>query len=649
MPAPRASWTESSFRRLSCTLWVTSSSHPHRTLTVTFACADKYQEALQLIDGHTELGEMLVFERSYCLYQLNREAESLATLELLGDDGGSRADLLAAQILYRQGRYDRATERFMRVAKGNDTPSYAELSTNLLAALISAGRAAEALEYASSLNKSDQFELFYNRSCAAIEISDLEAARLLLQKALRACRESLPVDEYTEEEIEVELGALTAQAAYVDQQLGDHQSAFEAYESLFSFKSDLDPVIAAVAANNMVALRSGAANLFDSWKKCRATLADALVRKLMPRQRRTFLSNATLLSLHMSKIDQCKELLQTLDNEFATSAEVLLLKAALASRAKQPVECERLLREVTCGEGGTAAATDQRASITLAQLQLQAKDPERALETLLTIESLHWRPAMVGTLVALHEQLGQVEQAASVLAAAPSEVMIHIGATFFARHGRWGEAVVARRKLITSSPSDIHALAGLVIALSHVDVEEANEHLSRLELLSGRAAAAEATEYDSELLERSGLPCAKRGDVDERAAKRMAGVDDAAAARPLNKKRRARKKPLYAKGCFPEIAGTQPDPERWLPKRERSTYRQRKKDKRGGLSRGPQGSTAGAADVKARTTTNVKALSSEQKNRTKQEEEIRAKSQVVAAAVVAAGGGKRKAKTKSKW
>ena len=166
-------------------------------------------------------------------------------------------------------------------------------------------------------------------------------------------------------------------------------------------------------------------------------------------------------------------------------------------------------------------------------------------------------------------------------------------------------------------------------------------------MLSGHAVAYDATDFDAVQLEQSGLPWIKRGGLDGPVTKRTAGNNDALAEQ-LPKKLRARNKPLYPKNFDVENPGSLPDPERWLPKRERSTYRQRKRDKRGGLSRGPQGSTAGAADVKARTTTNMKVMSSEQKSRTKQEDEIRAKSEVAAAAALA-GGGRRKGKTKTKW
>eukprot|EP00966_Prymnesium_polylepis_P088781 2054540-Prymnesium_polylepis.1 len=89
-----------------------------------------------------------------------------------------------------------------------------------------------------------------------------------------------------------------------------------------------------------------------------------------------------------------------------------------------------------------------------------------------------------------------------------------------------------------------------------------------------------------------------------------------------------------------------PDPERWLPKRERSTYRQRKKDKRAGISRGPQGSATGAAKVDARTTTNIQVMTDVERAKLKAEQE--AKERVEKAAEAALAAGKKKDKKKGK-
>ncbi|CAI5515336.1 unnamed protein product [Closterium sp. Naga37s-1] len=81
-----------------------------------------------------------------------------------------------------------------------------------------------------------------------------------------------------------------------------------------------------------------------------------------------------------------------------------------------------------------------------------------------------------------------------------------------------------------------------------------------------------------------------------RAAKRPAPDDESAAAsaaaaaseRARAKKKRKRKV-ILPKGFDPANPGPPPDPERWLPKRERSSFRPKKKDKRKVDVRGAQG------------------------------------------------------------
>ena len=98
---------------------------------------------------------------------------------------------------------------------------------------------------------------------------------------------------------------LTAQAAFVDQCLGDEPSAEKAYNTLAAFKADLDPAVSAVAANNMLKIR-GQRDFFLSWKKCKASLNEAANKKLTPTQRHIFLSNMALLALHMNKPDEVR-------------------------------------------------------------------------------------------------------------------------------------------------------------------------------------------------------------------------------------------------------------------------------------------------------------------------------------------------------
>jgi hypothetical protein len=61
----------------------------------------------------------------------------------------------------------------------------------------------------------------------------------------------------------------------------------------------------------------------------------------------------------------------------------------------------------------------------------------------------------------------------------------------------------------------------------------------------------------------------------------------------IQKKKHKKKKGKLPKNTDPDSTV---DPERWLPKRERSYYRGKRKDKRKEIGKGPQGATSGSAD-----------------------------------------------------
>ena len=79
-------------------------------------------------------------------------------------------------------------------------------------------------------------------------------------------------------------------------------------------------------------------------------------------------------------------------------------------------------------------------------------------------------------------------------------------------------------------------------------------------------------------------------EADDRDADMLAEGEPGAAAHSKRRRKRKRK-PRYPKGFDPESPGPPPDPERWLPKHERSDFKRRKKGKAGkagAASRGAQ-------------------------------------------------------------
>lgn len=170
----------------------------------------KTEDALKVLEATPALAERCVFEKAYCLYSLYREDEALQLLMPKGAEPSEARELqLAGQIKYRKGD-SAAAAALLQKAEAVAGPS-AELSTNILAALVSAGKGAEALEYAkaataggsASGDDGTHFELFYNHACAAIATGQLSMAQKLLKQAIEVCRSSLSAEDYTEEEVEV--------------------------------------------------------------------------------------------------------------------------------------------------------------------------------------------------------------------------------------------------------------------------------------------------------------------------------------------------------------------------------------------------------------------------------------------------------------
>merc|ERR1712170_86160 len=67
------------------------------------------------------------------------------------------------------------------------------------------------------------------------------------------------------------------------------------------------------------------------------------------------------------------------------------------------------------------------------------------------------------------------------------------------------------------------------------------------------------------------------------------GEGEAEAEQKTKAKRKRKRKPRYPKNFDPENPGPPPDPERWLPKRERAEFKKRMRKRDKALQRGPQG------------------------------------------------------------
>lgn len=298
---------------------------------------------------------------------------------------------------------------------------------------------------------------------------------------------------------------------------------------------------------------------------------------------------------------------------FSHSVTPVLLQAAVFVRENKAGKAEELL-------GKYAEKFPEKSKIALlarAQIAAAAGHPQVASESLLKIPDIQHMPATLATLVALKERSGDIDGANALFDSAITywsnamtednnlSVIMQEAAAFKLKHGQKEEALKLFEKLVKSHNS-IEALVGLIQTAANTDVEKAETYEKKLKPLPGLAS------IDVNALEKtSGAKHVENG--------HHLGNNNIKPETKVSKekaKKKRKRKPKYPKGFDPANPGPPPDPERWLPKRERSSYRPKRKDKRAAAQiRGSQGavakeaSSSNSGNVKSNQPSNTKGSS----------------------------------------
>ncbi|MFS7933852.1 putative tetratricopeptide-like helical domain superfamily [Helianthus anomalus] len=563
----------------------------------------------------------LGFYKAYCLYRQNKLDEALEILKNLERDNATM--LLESQILFRQGNMDASVDIYQNLQRSR----IESLEINLVAGLVSAGRASEVQRVmdAMRVKATSSFELAYNTACSLLETNKFSDAEQLLLSARRIGQETLMEENLADDEIEIELAPIAVQLAYVQQLLGNRQEAIAYYTDLIKRNLPDEPSNA-VAINNLVALK-GPKDITDSLKKLDRLiqknsgdksfqLVPSLELKLSSKQKESIYVNRMLLLLHSNKIDQARELADALPQMFPQSVTPVLLQAAVFVRENKAGKAEEML-------GKYAERFPEKSKVALlarAQIAAAAGHPQIASESLLKIPDIQHMPATVATLVALKERSGDIDGANVLFDSAIAywsnamtednnnlSVIMQEAAAFKLKHGQKEEALNLFEKLVKSH-NNIEALVGLIQTAAYTDVEKAETYEKKLKPLPG------LTSIDVNALEKtSGAKHVENGP--HLANNNNIEPNETKVSKEKAKKKRKRK-PRYPKGFDPANPGPPPDPERWLPKRERSSYRPKRKDKRAAAQiRGSQGAVAKEAsgsnsgNVKSNQPSNAKASS----------------------------------------
>ncbi|XP_076192839.1 signal recognition particle subunit SRP72 [Aptenodytes patagonicus] len=558
-----------------------------------------FKEALGVINTHTKVltSDVIAFEKAYCEYRLNRIENALKTIQSASQQTDKLKELYG-QVLYRLERYDDCLAAYRDLIRNSQDEYEEERKTNLSAVVAAQSTWEKVMPDDLGLREAT-YELCYNSACALIGQGKLSEAMKKLRKAEELCRQSLSEDsDVTEEDIEAELAIIHGQMAYIMQLQGRTEDALQLYNQIIKLKPT-DVGLLAVIANNIITINKDQ-NVFDSKKKVKLTNAEGVEHKLSKKQLQAIEFNKALLAMYTNQADQCRKLSASLQSQSPEHLLPVLIQAAQLCREKQHAKAVGLLQDFADQHPANAAEI----KLTMAQLKIAQGSVTKACMILRSIEELQHKPGMVSALVTMYSHEEDIDSAIEVFTQAiqwyqqfqpksPVHLsLIREAANFKLKHGRKKEAISDLEELWKQNPKDVHTLAQLISAYSLVDPEKAkvlSKHLPSSDTMS--------LKVDVDALENSHGATYVR----KKAGKLTGDNQQKEQGQGDVKKKKKKKKGKLPKNYDPKVT---PDPERWLPMRERSYYRGRKKGKKKDqVGKGTQGSTtAGSSELDASRT-----------------------------------------------
>nr|AEE62093.1 unknown [Dendroctonus ponderosae] len=548
----------------------------------------RFDEGIAQMNKNPEYTQDLIFEKAYCYYRLNKHQEALATIEKSESEIDYRTKELKAQISYRLEQYKDAHAIYQDIIKNTDDEYEEERLTNLYATMVYLDEDDRVdLEL-----KEDAYELCYNKACMLIASEEYVEAEKKLKQCEKLCREKFEEDEdMADEEIDIELALIRIQLAFVYHKLGRVKEAQILYASNLKLKLE-DIALQAVASNNIVFINKDQ-NLFDSKKKMKLALNDTLVHKLPSLQRKHIALNNAILNYYINQTDQCEKACKAIEStwpELHTS--VTILRALNLVKADKIGDAINLLRK-----GEKDETSKLYVDLCIAQFHLIKGDKLEACKVLENLGQDAYKPGIVGALTTLYLAIGEESTALKVfektvafykqrkVKSADLSSFWRQAADFHIRNGHPQVAANSLEELLSANKDDKKIAAQLVLACSQFDKARAlklSKDLPSIEEL------AKGVDYESihTLAPVQKKSPATKGD----------SLPSTPKSDPDSQKRKRRHR--MRKGKLPKNydSSAQPDPERWLPKYERTGYRKKRDRRAKEVIKGSQGTSYGQTE-----------------------------------------------------
>ncbi|KIV96007.1 hypothetical protein PV10_03591 [Exophiala mesophila] len=562
----------------------------HQVKTVALLKLDRYEEVVKHVESAGEdVRKAVSLEYAYALYKIGRLSEAADIASSIKTRG---AQHIEAQARYRLEEAT-STSKLYKILR-SEPADWEEYDLRVNQGAIDAQAQWLGAVDPKSIRKParedlEAFETAYNAACGSIARGELGQAEVLLRRAKELCRHS---EDLTDQQKLDELLPIAVQQIYVLLSQGKEAEA-DQVASEINLQDASDASTQKIGQNNML-LTKPLDNPFLAYKAFTSTKEIPSHDKLFSFQSIPLASNKTTLDLQNFKFDgivsftaqaSTKKPSSTLDPGTILTSSFQAMARARNETGRAAIK--KILPDLQ------KRPRDAGLVLTLVQLYILVGDTSSAVELVQTFlqdlgvseQDIRFNPTLVSLYIALLKQRGQKSRVKQELAKAasywrtkanpPIRLLSAAGISLLESQNpeETREAMVIFEKLQEEQPADRATIAGYVASHVNGDLSAVQGDADKLtpteELIRG---------IDVDALEKAGIPQSSN-------ALAIAQLGRTRKRKAIDGGNGKRKRQRASKLPKDYDASKKPDPERWMPMKDRSYYRPpkgKRKGKRGG-------------------------------------------------------------------
>ncbi|OAX79605.1 hypothetical protein ACJ72_06072 [Emergomyces africanus] len=558
--------------------------------TVALLKLDRFEDAIRVIEeGGDALKKRVPLEWSYALYKVGKLEDAIKLATSVGTGRGGKH--VEAQATYRAEDFRRTVEVYKELSVENpELPGEQnDLRINSRAAdaqLQWDGRASLVQNTRPSQEDLEAFETTYNIACGAIGKGELETGGILLKRARELCKSS---EDLTPEDKAAELLPIAVQQLYVALKQGKMDEAKNLANEITVAEI---PEISTkkIAQNNILLTSPAESNPYILHKRFHQIPTSTAGDKLFSFQNRTLAGNSYVVDLLVHKFDGIARSTEKALSQHpapTTSPDINTLSVFnIAAHAREGSGKASLKDIIPLLE---KRPKDIGLVLTVIQLYVSVGNVNSAISVLesflkrldesISSESdkdIRFNPGLIAILVSLYKLQGRKAHIKTELAKAASHwqsrsdkppALLRAAGSSLLTSGDPSDLTLAGQiftELHTANPSERFATAGYVASYAITSPDKVKSAVDKLSPIQDLIS-----DVDVSSLEAAGIPSTATTTLPAAGANNRKRPATGDANKQSTSKKRARKSRL-PKDYDPN---KKPDPERWLPLRDRSSYR----------------------------------------------------------------------------